>query len=283
MPFKDILVHLDGSEESRHRLDFALALAKDHGAHLNALYVFDLVTPLEASARAYGTPVEGLETYAKMRKAELDRTNELEAQFRARLRREGIAGEWRFVESLPAPTVALHARYADLTIVGQVDPENPPSVNAARVPEEVLLVSGRPVLVIPYVARYKSLGENVLVAWKPTREAARTLGDSLPLLEAARKVKVLTVNPEGGDNPEPGIPAADIALHLARHGVRVEAATMVAEDITVGDVLLNEVADSGADLLVMGGYGHSRARELILGGVTRQILRQMTVPVFMAH
>jgi len=283
MALKDLLVHLDGSEQSRHRLDFALALASAHGAHLTGLYILDLVPALGAIAHSYPGRVDQLKSFTKIREAELDKAKQVETLFRDLLKRNGIDGEWRFLESLPSETIALHARYADLTILGQIDPQNPPPVNASRIPEEVLFASGRPVLIVPYIARDKSPGENVLVAWKPTREAARAIADALPLLEKARKVTVLTVNPERGVDAEPGMPTADIALHLTRHGVRVEAATTVANAIATGDVLLNYVSDTGADLLVMGGYGHSRAREFVLGGVTRQLLQQMTVPVFMAH
>lgn len=283
MPIKDLLVHLDGSAQSRERLELAIALAQRQGAHLTALYILDLIPAIEAIAKGYPDQVRYLESYAALRKASLDRASHVEAEFRERLRREEIIGEWRFLESLPAETIALHARYADLTIVGQVDPENEPSGNAGRIPEEVLFSSGGPVLVVPYAGKFSSVGKNVLVAWKPTRESARALRDALPILEQAKKVTVLTVNPERGTDTEPGIPTADIAHHLAHHGITVEAATTFADDISTGDALLNHAADSGADLIVMGGYGHWRVKEMVVGGVTRQILRQMTVPVLMAH
>jgi nucleotide-binding universal stress UspA family protein len=283
MPYKDLLVQLDNSEQSRNRLDYAIAVAEKHGAHLTGLYALDPSAALSALAYSYPGRLDHFESYTKERDAELAQSKDTEAAFRESLRRAGVEGEWRFSESLPSETVTLHARYADLTIVGQIDPRHQPAVNAARIPEEVLLYSGRPVLIVPYIGHYKTVGETVLVAWTPTREAARTLFDAMPFLEAARKVIVLTVNPERAAEYEPGIPTADIALHLARHGVRVEAATTVASDITTGDALLNYIADSSVDMLVIGGYGHSRAKELMLGGVTRQILQQMTVPVFMSH
>jgi nucleotide-binding universal stress UspA family protein len=283
MAFKDLLVHLDGSERSVHRLDYAVGLAERHDAHLSALYIPALVPEPEELVRFYSGHVEQFEAYATMRNVELDRAKQAEARFREALRREGLAGEWRFVESLPAETMSLHARYADLAIVGQIDPEHRPSASAARIPGDVLLTAGRPVLIVPYIAPPQTYGENVVVAWTATREAARALGDALPFLERAKTVTVLTVNPDRGPDSEPGIPAADIALHLARHGVRAEAAVTVAKDIAIGDALLNYLFDSGADLLVMGGYGHSRAREAVLGGVTRQILEHMTVPVLMSH
>lgn len=283
MPFKDLLVHLDGGPATARRLDFALALAQRMDAQLTALYTLDMVPSIETLTRSSAGQMQYLERYDELLEAAQDDARRIENRFRDGLRREGIAGEWRFLESLPAETAALHARYADLAIVGQIDPENAPAGSAARVPEEVLLSSGRPALVVPYAGTFKTVGEHVLVAWKATRESARALNDALPLLERAKKVTVLTVNPERGDDQETGIPAADIAHHLAHHGVAAEAATTVAEDISAGDALLNYAADSGADLMVMGGYGHSRAREFLLGGVTRQIMQQMTLPVLMAH
>lgn len=283
MPFKDLLVHVDGSEPGRRRVDFAMTMARLHDARLTGLYTLDLIPTIETLARGYGDQLEFVESYAVLRKQAIERAGHVEAEFREGLRREGIAGEWRFLESLPAETVALHARYADLAIVGQIDQEKPPPVNAARIPEEVLFASGRPVLVIPYAGRFNGACENVLLAWTATREAARAFNDALPLLAQAKKVTVLTINPERVADVEPGIPAADIAHHLAQHGIVTEAATTVADEISTGDALLNYASDHGDDLIVMGAYGHSRAREFILGGVTRQMLRQMTVPVLMSH
>ena len=283
MGFKDLLVHLDGSRQSAQRLDYAIAWAARDRAHLTGLYTLDLVPTLAELARAYPGRVEHFETYARVRTAELDRAKEVEAQFRDALRRSDLQGEWRFVEGLPAETVALHARYVDLTIIGQIDPEHPPADTTARIPEEVLFTSGRPVLIVPYAGKFATLGQHAVIGWKPTRETARALGDALPALAQSAKVTVVTVNPERGSDAEAGIPAADIALHLARHGIRAEATMTIADDIATADALLNYVADCSADLLVMGGYGHARAREAIFGGVTRQILQHMTVPVLMAH
>jgi nucleotide-binding universal stress UspA family protein len=283
MPLKDLLVYLDGSDACHRRIEFATTLARKHEARLTGLFILDLIPTIETMARGYGDQLEFVESYAALRKQALEHAGRVEAEFREGLRREGVAGEWRFHESLPAETVSLHARYADLAIVGQIDPEKPPPVNAARVPEEVLFTSGRPVLVVPYAGRFDAACENVLIAWTATREAARALNDAMPLLERAKKVTVLTINPERGADVEPGIPAADIAHHLAEHGIVTEAATTVADEISTSDALLNYASDHGDSLIVMGAYGHSRVRELILGGVTRRILRQMTVPVLMSH
>ena len=176
--------------------------------------------------------------------------------------------------------VALHARYADLVVLGQPDSENGGEVDA-QVPEDVVLSAGRPALVVPYIGAGEEIGKRVLIAWDGGREAARAVNDALPLLEKAEFVAVLVVNPsQGAHGEEPG---ADIALHLARHGIAVEAQHIEVRDLSTGNALLSRLADEAIDLLVMGAYGHSRLREMVLGGVTREVFQQMTVPVLMSH
>ncbi len=180
-----------------------------------------------------------------------------------------------------ADTLATNARYADLAIVGQADPDD--GDVARDLPEEVTLSSGRPSLVIPYIGPAATLGQRVTVAWDASREAARAVNDAMPILERAQAVSVVTVNPRQqpfGHGEQPG---ADIALHLARHGVKVEVQQVESRDVDIANTILSHIADRSSDLLVMGAYGHSRLRELVLGGVTRTILRDMTVPVFIAH
>src|SRR5262249_16615355 len=155
--------------------------------------------------------------------------------------------------------------------------------SADDLPERLILGAGRPVLVVPYAGRFERIGERVLLAWNASREATRAANDALALLERATKVTVLSVNPRRGPTGHRDIPGADIALHLARHGVRCEASSITTDEVGLDDMLLSQAADSDADLIVMGGYGHSRLGELVLGGATRHILRQITVPVLMSH
>ena len=122
-----------------------------------------------------------------------------------------------------------------------------------------------------------------MLAWDAGREAARAVSDAMPFLERAEQVTVMAVNPSSGEGDHGEEPGADIALHLARHGVKAEVHQTESPDISVGDELLSRIADDGSDMLVMGAYGHTRLRELVLGGVTRSILEQMTVPVLMSH
>lgn len=285
MAMKDILVHLDGTPRAGVRLDVAARLAAADGAHLVGLHVIELLSP----APFYGDP-GGLadvrvvqEMRQKLREAATADAQSVEERFRERTRRDGIAGEWRLVEGRTAETVALHARYADLAILGQPDPTDETLTSAGQIPTETLLSSGRPVLTLPYAGSIGALGERVLVAWKSSREAARAINDALPLLRRARSVTVLAINPRSGIAGDGDTPAADIALHLARHGVKAEAAHTVATGVSEGDALLNYANDMGADLIVAGGYGHSRLRELAFGGVTRTLLMTMTVPVFLSH
>ena len=176
----------------------------------------------------------------------------------------------------------MHARYVDLILLGQTDPDQPLPVGR-RLPEEVVISSGRPVLVIPYTGALDSLGERVVVAWDASREAARAVSDALPLLERAQSVLVVTIDPETTPLGHGDVPGADIALHLARHNVGVEVQRVPAGEVGAANALLSLVADYGADLLVMGAYAHPRLRQLVLGGVTRTVLQSMTVPVLMAH
>ena len=147
----------------------------------------------------------------------------------------------------------------------------------------MVLSSGRPTLVVPYIGPTRTLAQSVTVAWDAGREAARAVNDALPFLERAQAVTVMVVNPRPGIGSHGEEPGADIALHLARHGIKVEAQHLEVRDMSVADAILSRAADQSIDLLVMGAYGHSRFREWVLGGATRQIFAQMTVPVLMSH
>jgi nucleotide-binding universal stress UspA family protein len=285
MGLKDIVVILEAGTAGERRLAAAVALAAAHGAHLIGL---SIIEPLDLSG--YFSPavsgyiaVDAMQALEERhREAATAAAKREEATFRDVCGRAGISYEWRLLEGEAGDMATLNARYADLVVAGQVDPENLPAGGFARLPEELALASGRPVLFVPYAGRFDSIGKRVLVAWNRMRESTRAVNDAIPLLARAEKVTVLSINPQRGEDAGE-LPGADISLHLARHGVKAEASYTVAEDIDVGSVLLSRAADLGADLIVMGCYGHSRTRELILGGATREVLRHMTVPVLMSH
>jgi nucleotide-binding universal stress UspA family protein len=226
-------------------------------------------------------PTNPEEIVERMRADATEAAGPIEAEFRDCLRRNGLQGEWRLSEGTPATIVALHARYADLTVVGQPNSYAPQDSDAITV--TTVMTSGRPVLAIPFAGEFPTLGERVLVAWNASREAARAVNDALPLMAAAKQVTVLAINAQRGIGGQGDVPAADIALHLARHGVKAEAAHTVARDIADGEALLSYAADIGADLIVSAAYGHSRARELVFGGVTRTLIAEMTAPVLLSH
>jgi nucleotide-binding universal stress UspA family protein len=207
---------------------------------------------------------------------------EIAAAFAKMTTNQPFTAEWRAVEALGfdlGEIVMRHARYADLIVAGQVDPDWDFSP-ILDFPERLAVESGRPVVVIPYAGRYPEIGRNAVVAWKATREAARAAFDALPLLKSAQNVQILEVNEESiaGVLPDTAIAAA-----LGRHGIKPTQRVSGAADIATGDEILSRLADASADLLVMGAYGHSRMREFVLGGVTRHISRHMTAPTLWSH
>jgi nucleotide-binding universal stress UspA family protein len=285
MALKDLLIHLDPHPRCSVRLGIAATLARRFSASLTGLQVIDLPSAEFFYGAAMPLLSGGSERVVdEMRARAVAIARPIEAAFRERLRIDGLDGGYRLVEdNLPA-TVALHARYADLTVLGQVNPYAPhDGIGRDTTVVTTVMSSGRPVLVVPFAGDFSSVGDRVLVAWNASREAARAVNDCLPILKKASMVTVLAVNPRHGIGGHGDVPAADIALHLARHGVRAEAAHTLANDMPEGEALLSYAADIGADLIVAGAYGHSRAREVVFGGVTRTLLGAMTVPVFLSH
>lgn len=285
MNLSDILVQIDANPANAIRLELAAKMASRHGAHLTGLCVFDF---RRAPAARYGAiGVEDslalLQYQAQLHDEARAVAAELEIKFRERLRRDGIQGEWRMVEGDAAATIGLHARYADLAILGQEDPNSSRVYGWNAVIEAALFTSGRPILIVPYAGQFSEIGRRVLIGWNARREAARAVHDALPLLDKARSVTVLAIDPRRGVNGHGDEPAADLSRHLARHGLPVTAEQTSSGGLDPADVLLNYAADRSIDLVVIGGYGHARFQEILLGGVTRDLLHRMTVPVLMSH
>jgi nucleotide-binding universal stress UspA family protein len=280
MSYKTILVHLDKGERTAERLELAFDLAESFDSHVVGLFALNAARiPSYALAEA-GRVI--LDAEARQR-AEAARA--AERAFRAAASRRGrVNAEWRDPNVDANYAVQLSARYADLVLAGQCEPG---SGNGSGVSpefaEELVLSAGRPVLLVPYAGRFPKVGRNVLVAWNAGREAARAVTDALPLLVRASSVHVMSFNPEKGDADHGELPGADIAQYLVRHGVKVVVHRQDNAEVDVGNQLLSRAADLGADLIVMGAYGHARMRELVLGGVTRTLFETMTVPVLMSH
>jgi len=272
MAYKTIVVHLDASARRAERLELACRVAADADAHLVGL--FALPEPvLRAPMLVDGAGVI-VQQYRNWRAEESARARH---EFESSAKRRDVARfEWRESALDLLHALQVSARYADLLVIGQRDPDEVP----AYWPGEIVLAAGRPVLVVPYAGRFERFGTRVLIAWNATREAVRAVTDALPLLQRAQSVEVVAFDARGSAHGED--PCADIALYLARHGVKATAAVQNA-GIEVGAQILSRAADRGADLIVMGAYGHSRARELVLGGATRTLLESMTLPVLMSH
>jgi nucleotide-binding universal stress UspA family protein len=275
--YKSILVHYDAGKTAPVRLETAIGIAGTFGAHVACLYALSAVPE----------PSYAYEAAQIMREAQHRVHAEMLAAaqrgYEECLRRTGFEkAEWRETKADALGAVALHARYADLVVVGQQNTEWPSGVHK-DFERSVLFAAGRPVLVVPYAFERRPVGHRVLVAWNASREAARAVSDALPLLRRAGYVHVVAFQPEKSGAAHGEEPGADIALFLTRHGVKVAVSRYDAPDVDVGNQLLSRAFDLSADLIVMGAWGHSRLREFVLGGVTRTLLESMTVPVLMSH
>ena len=266
---------------SRGRVALAAALAERFAAHLVGLY--PLPIPVAPRHFGYYDPALLDPFFRELREKAQEACDKERETFEHAASLRGLSAEWRVTEVGPESDPALHARYVDLTILGQLDPDHVEAELIRPRPEHVTFASGRPILVVPYAGHFETVGRRVLIGWNATREATRAVNDAMPLLAEADVVTVLTIDAREGPDAHGELPGADISLHLARHGVKATVERTVSAGIPAGDVLLSRAADLGADLLVIGAYGHSRVRELLLGGATRSILQSMTLPVLMSH
>jgi nucleotide-binding universal stress UspA family protein len=278
MAFKDILVFVDDGKSCHERLAVAARLAVAHSAHLIGLHVRSVPQLPGFIIAEYGGAISALQ--AKLNSEAAERAK---AAFEEAVAGLALSVEWRDVTGNALDVLPLHARYADLAVVGQADPDDSGLAAERHLVDNLVLEAGRPVLVVPFVGHYPTLGRRTLIAWNASREATRSVADALPVLRRADWVRVLAINPTGGNAAHGEIPGADIGLHLARHGVTAICDSIRAEDLDAGSLLLSRAADLDADLLVMGAYGRSRMRELVLGGATLHILRHLTIPVLLSH
>lgn len=273
---KDVLVNLSMSAEKDPSIDYAVSLASAFEAHLTAAaFAYD---PIVAVSVMGGMPSDFLDAQRVENEQAAAAAKE---RFDASATRAGIASESHVFSTSVAGAADQFARMArrfDLAIVTQAQADL--GSGDEILAENTLFQSGRPMIVVPYIQTGGLKTDRIMVCWDGGRQAARAVADAMPLLRRAGLVEVVMITGEDGKRDE--VPGADIGRHLARHGVRVEVKRIVAAG-NVQETLLSYAADSFADMIVMGGYGHSRLREFILGGVTRGMLSSMTVPCFMSH
>lgn len=273
---KDILVNLAVGKKSDVAMPYAISVARLMDAHLTGVaFAHEPVVP--------GTIFDGVSAsiIASYRAETSAAAKAAAEEFEKAARGATVEFESRVFSSTvegAAEAFGRLARRYDISIVSQAEPDAPLD---GLIIEAALFDSGRPVLVVPYIQTEGIKLDRVLLCWDGSRNAARAFGDAMPLLERSRSIELITI--ANKDDSRDEISGADMAHHLARHRLRVELKRIVSPDGDIGATILSHAADMSADLIVMGGYGHSRLREFVLGGATRTMLASMTVPTLMSH
>jgi nucleotide-binding universal stress UspA family protein len=275
---KDVLVELSRTLKGAYpAADYAISLGSAFESHLTGVaFAYEPVVSPDIVA---GMPAAFIE---QLRAENVKLAREAVARFTAAAAKAGVSADAKVVDATLAGAGEMFGRMArtfDIAVARQAEPEE--AFPGQFIVESALFDSGRPIIVVPYIHREPLKLDRVMVCWDGSRTAARARGDAEPLLLRAKFVDVVIVKDKDGPDETPT--AAEVAAHLARHGLKTHVERIVAPDSDVPDMLLSYAADSSADLMVMGGYGHSRLREFILGGATRGILQSMTVPVLMSH
>ena len=280
MSYKTILVSLNDIGRSDVLISSAVKLAAKHGAHLIGVYVIP-APRIYPAVSAHVQPVVLNEAKIFFE----ERADQSKSAFNEAARLAGVEAEWRRVESSSADIadgVIEHGLQSDLVIIAQRNDEGNDGIEGDFC-ERVVMETGRPVIVIPQSGDIKEIGEHVIVGWNASREATRAVFDAMPMLEASDETRLIWVDPQKEEHKARNLPGAEMAATLNRHGVKSTAEAMPTDGIDSGDALLNRASDLGADLIVMGAYGHTRLREFVFGGATRTMLDHMTVPVLMSH
>ena len=274
---KDLVVNLGGSGTPDVAAGFAISMAKAYGAHVvGVAFVYEPVIP---GSLLGGIPTDLIEV---QREENAKAAKTAVADFEAAAKAAGVSAETRLLDASIAGASDLFGRIArrfDIAVVGQAPRDQ--GVSEELLIEGALFGSGRPVIVVPQIQTQSIKLDNVMVCWDGSRPAARAIGDAIPLLQRAKAIEVVVVTGERDKSGE--ITGANMKRHLARHGINVEIKRIAVGSADVQTAILAHAADTAADFIVMGGYGHSRLREFILGGVTRSILKSMPAPVLMSH
>ncbi|MFI4938896.1 MAG: universal stress protein [Burkholderiales bacterium] len=278
MSYKTILVHVNQSRHAAERIKIAAEIAIAENAHLVGVAMTGI------SRFVYqdnSVDITGTILAAQIDALVKSATQSL-GDFEAIAKMMGVLSyDARLVSDEPEGGLVLQARYCDLVVVGQTDPNESFSSVPSDLAEYAMLNCARPVLIVPHAGQ-SHIGTNALVAWDGGLEATRAITNAIPLLKRASTVTVAVFNPSAQYDVHGEQPGADIALYLARHNINVTVSQQNTE-LGVGDALMSLASDMSADLIVMGGYGHTRFREVLLGGVTKTVLKTMTVPVLMSH
>ena len=274
---KHLVVNLSLDPSRTAAAEYAVSLADTFKAHLMGVaFMYEPVLP----SVYMGASIRGSDTAFDREQAK-QRANQAIDRFEQIANKAGIAVEARALEAKPARAAndfAKLARRFDLAVLGQVDPDS--ETLEGRIAEAALFESGRPILLVPYIHKGAAEFRHVTVCWDGSRAATRAIADAMPFLALAKATDIVIMEHETPKSED--VPGADLAGHLAHHGLKVEV-RRIRLNLDVGNTILNYAAEAGTSLIVMGGYGHSRLREFILGGATRSLLERMTVPTLMSH
>jgi nucleotide-binding universal stress UspA family protein len=298
MELRDILVGLDPTDAGEARLRLAAAIACGCGAVLSAAYVMPeaipdvpllggglTVVPPTVEAFRPIAPAGESASPASGETAEAGRGPAVAAIVEERFRQAALPlaqrGDFHLFGLADGGELAALARTVDLVIYGQQSPEW--RLPTGFRPEDLIVAGGRPLLVVPYAGKFDRVGQRVLIAWDGTREAARAVHDALPLIGKAEAVTIMTVRDHEADFERDAPTLARLVQHLDRHGIKANRERSVRGAVPVADLLLSRASDLDIDLIVAGAYHHSQFREALIGGVSRELLDHMTVPVLLAH
>ncbi len=279
MDFKNLLLHLDHSSGCRNRLEAAFALVRDFGARIEGLFIVpDYIVPSYVEAQI------SVDLISDVTEKAVARANETLADHQALARDAGVEFDAQVVEGQIIPILREHSKYADLMLLGQDQPDDPD--NASYGLADALLFEGAcACLLVPHSVKIAPPGRRILLAWNASRESARALREAMPLLARADELVVLSSEP---DDADPGLAqghphAQKLARFLESHGIESTSSGISDPDLTPSQAIIGQALDMRADLVVMGAYGHARLREIILGGTTRDMLKQAPVPLLLAH
>lgn len=280
MSYRTITVNVKSLKNAKRLITFAAMVARKSNAHLIGVHTMGAREVYSNLMSAVSVP-----QMAEFHEAQKEVSAQIKDVFDSITAKEDFASEWREVDLMHEGTdspILSDWLGSDLIIIGQSNPDIDRPDQRSLV-ERAVRGSGRPVLVLPYMGTFDKVGENILLGWSATRESTRAAHDALPFIKDAKETKIFWIGKQGKQTQRIEQSANELAVGLDRHGARVSILHNDPSKISIGDALLNESVNSGSDLIVTGGYGHSRMYDFVLGATTNHLLKYMTVPVLLSH
>ena len=270
---KDLLIHVDESESCSSRLHAGKLVANESDAHVTGMFTYQI-----SASMGYGDFGIPSDVLTNLEKAHLERAAMARKHFDRTTETWQSKTSWECHEGDRASTISSVSAHHDLVLLSQFN-ENDEQDHNKGIAAQVAIDSGRPVMVVPHSFYGDHIGKRIFVAWNGKKESVRATHDAMPFLQAADAVEIARINQSNGED----LPCIDIANHLARHGVNIESSAAQTPSMFIGEAILYMAQGFGADMIVMGAYGHTRLREIILGGATRHVLAKSHIPVLVSH